>query len=246
MQLPPARSDPEVDIGMSAQEQQLDFSDCAKKPSKPLVYADYREDPFVIALIEKTGCTVKLVQLEVGDYIVSGRAAVERKTREDFENSIIDGRLFEQVSRITSAYEKVIYVIEGHSFDGRINRRALMGAISSLILNNNISLFFTRDAEGTAELISALAHKEQIESQHAVLLRKPIKRDDPNLAVLYVAAALPNIGEKTAEKLLLHFGTLQALFNATEQDLMAIKGIGKQRARQLAKILRTRYIAVEK
>ncbi|MEM0438379.1 MAG: ERCC4 domain-containing protein [Candidatus Micrarchaeia archaeon] len=225
---------------------QLDFSECAERQSRPLVYADHREDPLVIALIEKMGCAVKQVQLEVGDYIVSARAAVERKTREDFENSIIDGRLFEQASRITSAYEKVVYIIEGHSFNERINRRALMAAVSSLILNNNISLFFTRDPEGTAELISALAHKEQIESRRTVLLRKPIKRDNPNLAVLYVAAALPNIGEKTAEKLLLHFGTLQALFNATEQDLMAVKGIGKQRARELAKMLRTRYTGIEK
>jgi len=214
-------------------------------PGEVIVYADTREDSAVISAIEEQGCKVVIKQLDVGDYVVSDRAVVERKTRDDFESSIIDGRLFDQVSRITQAYERVIYIIEGSAFAGRVNRKALMAAISSLILNNNISLFFTRDPSASAELICALASKEQIESKRTILLKKPKKHDNEQLAILYVASAIPLIGEKIAENLLLHFGTLQNLFSATEQELAEVKGVGKKRAREIAKLLRTRYMKKE-
>ncbi|MEM3363981.1 MAG: ERCC4 domain-containing protein [Candidatus Micrarchaeia archaeon] len=211
-------------------------------PDTPIVYADTREDRAVIESLEGRGCRVIVKQLEIGDYIVSDRTVIERKTRDDFESSIVDGRLFEQASRITQAYEKVVYVIEGQAFNERVNRKALMAAISSLILNNNISIFFTRDPGATAELICALASKEQLESRRVILLKKPKKHNDLNLSVLYIASAIPMIGEKTAENLLIHFGSLQNLFNATEQQLAEVKGIGKKRAREIAKIMRAKYI----
>ncbi len=212
-------------------------------PGEVIVYVDTREDAAVVEAIGKRGCKAIIRQLDVGDYIVSDRAIVERKTRNDFESSIIDGRLFDQASRITQAYEKVVYIIEGQSFAERVNRKALMAAVASLMLNNNISIFFTRDPSASAELICALASKEQIESRRTILIKKPKKHNDEQLSILYIASAIPLIGEKTAENLLLHFGSLQNLFGATEQQLAEVKGVGKKRAREIAKILRTKYVS---
>ncbi len=221
---------------------QENFSRYADKNSRIFVYADSREDPAVMHFIEENGCIVRKKVLDIGDYVVSDRAVIERKTRVDFENSLIDGRLFDQAGRLHSAYERVIYIIEGASFTGRINRNALMAAISSLILNNGISVFFTRNHKATAELISALAKKEQMQSKRTILIKRPAKTSNTNLQLVYVVSALPGIGDLTAEKLLMHFKTLKNLFNATEQDLASVSGIGKKRAREISKFLRTEYI----
>lgn len=220
---------------------QENFSECTKKAESVIIYADSREDAALISLIERAGCIVKTKLLDVGDYIVSDRAVVERKTRMDFESSLIDGRLFDQASRISSAYERVVYIIEGKSFANRINRNALMAAISSLILNNGISVFFTRNMNATAELIAALAKKEQVKSKRTILIKKPVKTSNINRQLLYVVSALPGIGDLTAEKLLLHFRTLSNLFSATEQEIASVKGIGKKRARELARFIRTEF-----
>ncbi len=224
---------------------QLDFSALARPADTPIIYVDTREEPALIEEIKKRGCIPKMVMLDIGDYIVSDRAMVERKTRTDFENSIIDGRLFDQALRVTQVYERVVYVIEGPSFSDRINRNALMAAVSSLILNFNISMFFTRDISASAELICALAKKEQLESSRTVLIKKPIKTNDPNMQVLYSASSIPFIGEKIAMKLLERFGTLQRLFAATEQELMEVEGVGKKRAREMAKFFRRRFVKIE-
>ena len=51
--------------------------------------------------------------LSIGDFIISDRTAIERKTVDDFASSIIDGRLFEQMSNLKSAYDMPILMIEG-------------------------------------------------------------------------------------------------------------------------------------
>ncbi|MGB9635302.1 MAG: ERCC4 domain-containing protein [Candidatus Micrarchaeia archaeon] len=220
---------------------QANLSEFSKNPEHVLVYADTREDPSIIEELERRGCRVKVLMLDIGDYIVSDRTAVERKTREDFENSIMDGRLFDQMARLKDTYEKVVCIIEGQHFVERISRKALLAAVSSLMLDFGVSVFFTKNSEGTAELICALATREQVESERKILIKRPAKNDDINKSILYTVASIPSVGEKTAEKLLRHFGNLQKLFNATEQEIMEVEGIGKKRAREISRFLRTRF-----
>src|SRR3712207_8568162 len=52
-------------------------------------------------------------QLPVGDYVLSDRVVVERKTGADLAASIKDRRLFEQIERLGEAYPAVVLVVEG-------------------------------------------------------------------------------------------------------------------------------------
>jgi ERCC4-type nuclease len=80
----------------------------------PVVYVDERERSSKVPqlLIEK-GVTVIFKFLDVGDYVISNRIGIERKTAIDFAKSIADGRLFDQASRLLQTFEKAIIVIEG-------------------------------------------------------------------------------------------------------------------------------------
>ena len=222
-------------------DMQKDFRELSEKPNKPIVYMDSREDPAMEVLLGREGALVKVKTLEIGDYIVSDRAVVERKTRSDFENSIVDGRLFDQATTLSSTYDRIIYIIEGSSFSDRINRKALMAAISSLILNFGAAIFFTPNMAKSAELIVSLATKEQIESNHSILIKKPSKSKDERLELIYIVSSLPGIGDKTAIKLLDRFETLSNLFNASEQELSEIPRIGKKRARYLSNLFRKKW-----
>ncbi len=220
---------------------QKDFREFSQKTDKPIIYMDSREDPAMGVLLKREGALVKVKTLEIGDYIVSDRAVIERKTRSDFENSIIDGRLFDQATTLKSTYDRVIYIIEGSSFSNRIHRKALMAAISSLILNFGAAIFFTPNMSGSAEVIFNLAAKEQLESNHSVLIKKPSKSKDERLELIYIVSSLPGIGDKTAIKLLERFGNLSSIFTASEQALAEIPRIGKKKARYLANLFRKKW-----
>ena len=76
------------------------------------IIADYRELRSNVAkLLFEKGAEIDSQNLPVGDFILSDRVCVERKTVKDFLQSIIDNRLFEQISNLTSNFEKPIIIV---------------------------------------------------------------------------------------------------------------------------------------
>ena len=69
-------------------------------------------------LLESMGLEVTLRNLEVGDYVISERVAVERKTASDFISSIIDPQrnLFRQMADLARTYDRPILILEGRDF----------------------------------------------------------------------------------------------------------------------------------
>jgi len=208
---------------------------------KPIfIHVDHREDPLIINLLSKEAI-LNEVQLKIGDYVISERAIIERKTRSDFESSIIDGRMFDQAIKLKETYERVIYIIEGKNFEGRINRGALLGAVSSLILDFGFSVFFTPDEKGTVELIIALAKREQADAKNHILIKKPKKSEDLDVQLVYTLASFPMLGEKAANNLLEQFGTIENIVNSNEQKLSETKGISPKRAREIIDFVKRKY-----
>jgi excinuclease ABC subunit C len=57
----------------------------------------------------------------------------------------------------------------------------------------------------------------------------------------YVLKSLPDVGEVRAKALLTHFGTLEAIFKASTEDLAKVDGISKRRAERLFTLFHERY-----
>ena len=72
-------------------------------------------------LLESKGLEITLKNLEVGDYVVSDRVAVERKTAQDFVASIIDPErnLFRQIADLSRSYERPVLILEGRDLYSR-------------------------------------------------------------------------------------------------------------------------------
>src|SRR3989338_1040530 len=79
-----------------------------------IMTADYREKKSrIVQKLQEKGVTVLLKSLPVADYIVSSRTGIELKSVQDFVDSLIDGRMFEQVHTLKKSFERPLIIIEG-------------------------------------------------------------------------------------------------------------------------------------
>ena len=209
---------------------------------KAEILIDHRESRSRIGdFLRELGAEVRLAQLPVGDFLVSERACVERKTRADFEQSIIDGRLFSQAQQLKAQFEKPLLVIEGERFEGRVSRAAVLGAIASLMLDFGISIFFTADASKTAEFLFAVAKREQLSEKRPLRLLGEKHAYSPAQQKRMIVEALPGVGPKIAKALLKKFKTVEKLMRAKEGQLQKVDGIGEEKAKAIRKLLAEEY-----
>jgi len=202
---------------------------------------DRREGRGIKELLEDFGAEVELTVLTIGDYIVSERTVIERKTRKDFEKSIIDGRLFEQLKRLTETFDRVVLIIEGTKHAERINRKALFGAYASTVTDYDASLFFTKDKEKSAEIIFAIAKHEQIAKKGLVRIKARKKTFTIGESQRAVIEALPLVGPQLAIDLLEHFGTIENIIGASEKELTQVKNLGKKKAKIIKTVFQSIY-----
>lgn len=214
----------------------------------PVVYADSREgNSKVIRHLTEMEIDVKINSMAVGDYQVSDEVVIERKTANDFVSSIIDKRLFKQARELTEEFKKPIIILEGDDiYNGMIHPNAIRGTIAALAIDFRISIIPTRNAQDTAAMIKRIAVREQNGEKIPISIRtdkKPVTQMEQQL---FIVESLPNIGPVNAKNLLKHFGSVSEVFNASESDLQEVEGIGKKTAKEIRKVVDSKYLYFEK
>lgn len=194
------------------------------------IQADDRESrgPVLEALKAQPTVQLQVARLPLGDYAIDDCLLVERKTLVDLTQSIVDGRLLEQAHRLAASPMQSLLILEGRAMDLAANgmrREAIQGALISLTLVFGIPLLRARDAGETARLILFAAI--QMRRQATVALprsgRRP--RGKPRLQ-RQILQGLPGIGPTRAERLIEHFGTVEAVVTAGPERLAEVPGIG--------------------
>ncbi len=208
-------------------------------PGGPEMTVDHREmGSTVVEELIRSGVKIRSAQLEVGDYQLSDRVVVERKTVQDLSDSLLDGRLFEQLSRAREGFERPLMIVEGDDIFNRRNiaRNALMGALASITVDFNVPVVITRDPKETSELLLAILKRSGAgNGEKRVRVRSKGGRTyDIQVNVL---SSLPGISVITARKLLERFGSLRRVIAATEEELKEVEGIGRVKARALSTLL---------
>lgn len=212
--------------------------------NKPVVYADSREgNSKVIRHLTEMEMDVKVRPMAVGDYQVSDDVAIERKTAKDFVDSIMDKRLFKQATELREEFKNPLIILEGDDFyNGFINPNAVRGSIASIALDFGISIIPTRNAQDTAAMIKRIAIREQTGDKPHIQTRTDKKPVNMWEQQLFIVESLPNIGPVNAKKLLEHFGTVSKIINASENELMEVEGIGKKTAKNIRKVVDSKYL----
>jgi len=204
-----------------------------KEKIKPKIIADIHEkDSLILAELAEKNKEIELViqPLKIGDYLI-GNTVIERKTVSDFISSMISRRIIEQLRQMKQ-YESQLLILEGDLNDSEFNRNAIRGFILSIITNYQIPIIMTRDYKDTSQFLTILA-KQQLKKPAEISLHSRIPKTLKEQKQ-YVLEAFPNIGPKTAKKLLKEFKTLEEIFNASEEDLEKIL---KNKAKNFKNIL---------
>ncbi|WP_094227195.1 DEAD/DEAH box helicase [Methanolobus psychrotolerans] len=208
------------------------------------IIVDQREMRSPVARnLDRKGTEIIVRTLEVGDYILSDRIAVERKESQDFVSSLIEQKLFEQIANLSRVYDKPILVVEGDNlFNCRgINPNAIHGALASISLDFGVSLFYTRDAEDTAAMLVQIAKREQTDEKREVNMHG--KKSAPMLPQQqeYIVSSISDIGPKAARNLLHRFGSVENVMKASYEELLTVDNIGPKTAAKIREIVGGEY-----
>ncbi len=181
-----------------------------------------------VDILKKLGYEVGIEQLPTGDFLLPGDLIIERKEIYDFQESVIDGRLFEQATRMKS-FKKQLFIVEGAVEQLRISRAAFNSAILSIMVDFSIPIIFTNDMKETCDVISLLIKRAKSRKDKMISIKNKVKfpRDDPFMAKVAFISALPGVNVKTATKLLEEFKSIKNITCASEKEFLKIRGIGK-------------------
>ena len=231
----------DVEASDEKEEESSKESDQSFDGSEITVYADDRENA-VAKKLSRMDLIVRKQRLDVADFIVSDRTAIERKKAEDFVDSVIDSRLFEQVQELQQ-FQRPIIIIEG---DGLYHHRdihpnALRGAMATLAIDYGVPIIWSDDRKDTARILESLAKREQEEKDREIAIRgEKSGKNDKEVQEFFIAG-LPGINTKIAERILTHFGSIEKTVNASEEELKDVEGIGEKKASQIRDLLTREY-----
>jgi ERCC4-type nuclease len=205
---------------------------------------DTHEPDYIVALLVQLGIDVERKMITPGDYVLSSDCAVERKTVQDFINSMFSGRLFEQAEALKEAYAKPLLILEGDielELEQRKNPRAFWGALLGLQVNMGVPIISTPTFLHTADVLYILAKRLQRKKAGKIAVQhKPRLMSDRDWQI-YVVAGLPSIGNELATRLLRHFKSVRRVFQAVESDLEKVEGIGNAKAKRIHRLLDMQY-----
>jgi ERCC4-type nuclease len=208
------------------------------------IIVDYREKNSGLAdLLKGEGIQVEIKKVSYGDYIINDSITIERKTARDFLFSIIDRRLFNQLSNLKRYCINPILLIEGDPFetDLRFDDMAVRGALISAQAIWYIPVIYSRTKEDTKDAIVMIGKQEEA-YMDVVPLRGGYRPKRLKSKQLYLLQGLPKVGPMLAKRLLLHFKSVSRIMNAPIEELVKVEGIGGVSAEKIREILDEEYV----
>jgi len=191
------------------------------------VVIDHREPEVFRSLFAETD-VVSTAQLECGDFLINNRWLFERKTIHDLAISLVDGRLFRQALALLKSDTHPAIILEGSSRDAaksKVGREAIQGALITLTVFFGLPVLRSLNPEETVKLMRYTAEQDTRFTEGAVY-RVGYRPKRKRARQLFVLQGLPGIGKKRAKALLDHFGCIETVMGAPEDQLADVEGIG--------------------
>ena len=155
---------------MSIENLSINFDDIQYPESDGVIVSiDHREGKSALAArLRQEGLTVEVINLPVGDIRISDRILIERKTSRDFVDSLLDGRLLDQATRLVGAAPRAMLILEGSDlFQHRaVSGQAIMGALATLTLDYGLPVVTSSDTAETARFVAVSARREASMLEH--------------------------------------------------------------------------------
>ena len=224
-----------------SQESDITYGDNSFTPT---IYIDVRENNDLLKeLYQSTTLQVKAQKLEVGDIVLSEVTAIERKSKKDFVNSLLDKRLFPQLLELVKNYKRPLLILEGEGSiysQRNVSDEMIRGCLCAISVDLRIPILYSSTIKDTVKFIETLtkrANKER--KEHSLHTNK--SSHSINQELERVVSAISSINISLSKELLKTFHSVEQLVNASIDELQKVEGIGKKRAEKIHSFLREEY-----
>jgi ERCC4-type nuclease len=181
---------------------------------------------------------------ECGDYLLPKGFAVERKKGRDFLGSLQSKRLYEQLINLCQ-YEKPILAIISDNIwkdfyysHSRYIHSVYIGTLSTITAKfPNIRILFFEDDDQFVSYLISLEKKLLDDTKGERPKPKMRKVESIEESKENVLCAIQGIGIPTSKKLLEKFGSVNAVANATEEDLKTIEKLSDKNIKRIQETL---------
>lgn len=244
----------EAEVEDELREEQQSLADFGKRDTDadaPVIYVDTREKKSkIVQTLDRTnGILVKLDTLDTADYVVSERVGIERKTLDDFVNSITESErdILTQIKELSNAYSRPVLLVEGgtgvEDLYGRaqVSEEAIRSMLQTIAIDFNVKLLFTHSVTETVAQLQTLARREQEENNKKVNPHGVKDTESLPSKQEYVISSIPDIGPVTAQKLLTEFESPLEVVTASVSELESIDGIGPSKAETIHTVMTSEY-----
>lgn len=213
------------------------------------VIIDHRErNSSVISELKALDIDCVIKHLPLADYIIGKDIGIERKTVGDFVGSMINKRLVNQLRDLKENFKKPLLLIEGideediykPSSHPKINENAVRGMLTSVALDFEVPMIFTKDAEDTAIYIYLLIKRQsKPDKEYSLKInRKAHSLSDQQQIII---ESFPSVGPSLAKNILKHFQSISAFMNADVRELRKVEKVGKKKAEIIKRLIDTKY-----
>lgn len=206
--------------------------------------------------LKEAGFKVAIQHLEAGDIFFKGQKIdelIERKTTRDFAKSVLDDRLWNQLTKLKMKQEelgcRIAILIEGSWYDvvrwTSWNRASIVGIMDSIRDPDGWGIEIIGPFPGkiwTSLWLTRRARKNKgIDAKTMHALRRPLSgiHTDDELR-RYLVEGLTGIGPLAADRLLRHFGSVASVF-ANIERLDEVRRVGKITVKKNLDIVTGKY-----
>lgn len=233
------------------------------------LYVDTREPSNIQEIMKSLFPNkVEIKILDVGDFIfdfIKYVVITERKSIEDFVNSIRNNRIWEQLQKIANIKEmhgkevkRKVLLIDGtldqfmpdSQFLSEKQKNkfyaSIMGAIQQIVFVYGVPIIFADNQVALKQFFRILVKREENGKNDAIPSVKWTKEEnrfsgeiDYRIVML---TAIPTIGPQLAKNLLKRYRSIRNIVNATKESLAKVPGIGTKRAEIIFNFFRSENI----
>jgi ERCC4-type nuclease len=185
----------------------------------------------VPASLRCLGIGVEYRALDVGDYVIGASTAIERKSIADLHRSIANGRLWRQIGAMRSVYAVRYLLLEGERlYAGQLSPPGLRGAILS-VADSDVRVLWARTPRDSAHWLHAIAGRASLRAASPRPRRQPVRTAASFLSLV------PGVSPRVADELVRRFGSIGAIAGASDDELLAVPGLGPVRVAVLKSVL---------
>lgn len=179
-----------------------------------------------------------------GAQLLIWRVSCDPGEERSFDKALRDRYWFNAADRLSDALSDqdiqstAAIILEGDPYraDLHLSQAQVDGALAYTLSVQRVSVLFTHSLEHTASFMVRLA------GQFAKALEGPPghRPGKPKLVTAhqqYILESLPGVSDVIAQALLAHFGSVEAVMTASEEQLMAVPGLGRTKARRIRRLI---------